>query len=204
MLCQQQGDGKGLIEHTQQVLLLAPSQSDECVPDELLYGRSGYLFCLLALRDLAAQFSATGTKNAGKEEGAKWETLLASITTGIDDMFDQLVIRGRDFARKQGMTATVPLMYAWHEKMYLGGFACIKNAFDWRLTMACVGFYNLGAHGLAGVVAVMLQVGGAKTSGVLKELMQCVDFLANQRLSSVSYPFCQLTESVSGVISVGF
>ena len=118
MLCSRLQDAKGLAEHAQQVLLLAPSVRDVTVPDELLYGRAGYLYCLLVLRKLAKE--AGGTKAAEKER-RELESLSASISKVISEVFDQLVIRGKEFARQQAMDAKVPLMYAWHGRKYLGG-----------------------------------------------------------------------------------
>ena len=59
-----------------------------------------------------------------------------------------------------------PLMYAWHDKVYIGA-----------------------AHGLAGILSLLLQARECLTPAELKELVKpSVDYLLNLQMESGNFP----------------
>jgi len=89
-------DTKQAAAYRKQVLLLASTCVAEGVPSELLYGRTGYLCCLLFM-----------AANAGLDLKECGEIISGAI---------QLILKdGTALA-----TAEFPLMWEWHEKEYLG------------------------------------------------------------------------------------
>ena len=95
------------------------------LPDELLYGRSGYLFALLYLR-----------KELG--DGIVPSTIIRKVVEGI-------LKSGQ--AMSKSTKSRSPLMFAWHEKIYIGA-----------------------AHGLSGILAILLQSRDCITPAELNEL----------------------------------
>lgn len=91
---------------------LSPGPDSPDLPQELLYGRAGYLYALLFVGSLVP--------------GALDERLIEQQVLAILDI-------GRRGSRQDGSPA--PLMFTWHGKHYLGV-----------------------AHGLAGILTVLLQV----------------------------------------------
>ncbi|CAG12678.1 unnamed protein product [Tetraodon nigroviridis] len=73
---------------------------DSDVPDELLYGRAGYLYALLYV-----------SKELGAE--AVDEATLSKVVTAI-------VESGKSFSAEQKKSERCPLLYQWHQKQYLG------------------------------------------------------------------------------------
>lgn len=73
---------------------------DSEMPDELLYGRAGYLFALLYIN---------------KEIGADTvdESTITKVTTAI-------VESGKNMSAEQKKTDRCPLLYEWHKKQYIG------------------------------------------------------------------------------------
>ena len=71
---------------------------DPEVPDELLFGRVGYLFSLLFIRKHIGQHSV-------KE-------------STIKKVFNNIILSGQEMSKLQRSPS--PLMYEWHEKKYLG------------------------------------------------------------------------------------
>ncbi|XP_076014434.1 lanC-like protein 2 [Genypterus blacodes] len=78
-------------------LVLSP---DSQTPDELLYGRTGYLYALLYVN---------------KEIGADTvdETTIATVVTAI-------VESGKNLSAEEKKTDRCPLLYEWHKKQYIG------------------------------------------------------------------------------------
>jgi len=113
-------------------------------PDELLYGRAGYLFSLLYLRS---------------ELGAD-----SIPSTLVRRVVDSILQSGRSMSRDVGSRA--PLMWAWHEKVYFGA-----------------------AHGLAGILAMLLQARDHLTPTELQEQIQpTIDYLLNTAFISGNFP----------------
>uniref|UniRef100_A0AAQ5ZAT7 LanC lantibiotic synthetase component C-like 2 (bacterial) n=1 Tax=Amphiprion ocellaris TaxID=80972 RepID=A0AAQ5ZAT7_AMPOC len=73
---------------------------DSEMPDELLYGRAGYLFALLYIN---------------KEIGADTvdESTITKVATAI-------VESGKNMSAEQKKTDRCPLLYEWHKKQYIG------------------------------------------------------------------------------------
>uniref|UniRef100_A0A8C5HKQ7 LanC like 2 n=1 Tax=Gouania willdenowi TaxID=441366 RepID=A0A8C5HKQ7_GOUWI len=73
---------------------------DSDMPDELLYGRAGYLYALLYVN---------------KEIGANTveETLIAKVVTAI-------VESGKRLSTEEKKSECCPLLYEWHKKQYIG------------------------------------------------------------------------------------
>ncbi|XP_042216662.1 lanC-like protein 2 [Homarus americanus] len=114
------------------------------LPDELLFGRAGYLYALLLIQ-----------KKIGKE--VIDDKMIRSVVTAI-------LHSGRALSRTNKWT--VPLMYQWHDKHYLGA-----------------------AHGIAGIMFMLLQVKEHLTLEELTELIQpTVDYLCNLQFPSGNMP----------------
>lgn len=114
------------------------------LPDELLYGRAGYLFTLLYLRAEVGVDSVPST-------------LLRRVV-------DSILQSGRDMSREVGSRA--PLMWAWHDKVYYGA-----------------------AHGLAGILAMLLQAKEHLTPcELLEQVKPTVDYLVNTAFPSGNFP----------------
>ncbi|XP_053714791.1 lanC-like protein 2 [Synchiropus splendidus] len=73
---------------------------DNEMPDELLYGRAGYLYALLYVN---------------KEIGASTvdEGTISKVVTAI-------IESGKSFSAEQKKTERCPLLYEWHKKQYIG------------------------------------------------------------------------------------
>jgi len=128
------------------ILALAPEVCDlpSNLPDELLYGRAGYLYTLLYLR---------------RELGE------ASVPSMVIRKVVEAIIRsGQAMARSTKSRS--PLMYAWHDKVYIGA-----------------------AHGLAGVLTMLLQARHCLTPAELKEQVKpSVDYLVNMQMDGGNFP----------------
>ncbi|XP_044285660.1 lanC-like protein 2 isoform X1 [Varanus komodoensis] len=74
--------------------------TDSDLPDELLYGRAGYLYALLYLNT---------------EIGP--ETVPQSV---IKEVVDVIIESGKNFSREERKTERCPLLYQWHRKQYVG------------------------------------------------------------------------------------
>ncbi|XP_027005764.2 lanC-like protein 2 [Tachysurus fulvidraco] len=74
--------------------------SPDEVPDELLYGRAGYLYALLYVN-----------KEIGPETVD--ENIIAKVVTAI-------VESGKNLSREEKKTERCPLLYEWHKKQYVG------------------------------------------------------------------------------------
>ncbi|KAM3823119.1 lanC-like protein 2 isoform 2-T3 [Vipera latastei] len=78
--------------------IVLASESD--LPDELLYGRSGYLYALLYLNT---------------EIGP--ETVPQSV---IKEVVESIIQSGKNFSREERKNERCPLLYQWHRKQYVG------------------------------------------------------------------------------------
>ena len=114
------------------------------VPDELLYGRAGYLYTLLWLRSELGE---------------------AAVPSGLVRRVVEAILRsGQSLARSTKSRS--PLMFAWHERCYLGA-----------------------AHGLAGILAVLLQARDHLTPAELEELVRpSLQQLLATQLESGNFP----------------
>uniref|UniRef100_A0A8C3VCW4 LanC-like protein 2 n=3 Tax=Catharus ustulatus TaxID=91951 RepID=A0A8C3VCW4_CATUS len=74
--------------------------TDSELPDELLYGRAGYLYALLYLNTEISP-----------------ETVPQSI---IKEVIDAIIESGKNFSKEERKTDRCPLLYQWHRKQYVG------------------------------------------------------------------------------------
>ncbi|XP_072179333.1 lanC-like protein 2 [Diadema setosum] len=117
---------------------------DSALPDELLYGRVGYLYALLFLQ-----------KNLG--EGYINPDL-------IDKVCQRILDSGQRLAREERSAS--PLMFEWHEKKYIGA-----------------------AHGMAGILALLLQVNCPAVTKSLQSLIKpTVDYILALHFPSGNFP----------------
>ncbi|XP_014222845.1 lanC-like protein 1 [Trichogramma pretiosum] len=117
------------------------------VPDELLYGRVGYLYSLL--------FVNKHISPAPIEENL------------IKQVISCILNSGKKYASARGFKSS--LMYAWHDSEYLGG-----------------------AHGLAGIIYILLQAKDYLTENQLNNEIEP----ALQWLESLKYPSGNFPSSV--------
>ncbi|XP_076047599.1 glutathione S-transferase LANCL1-like isoform X3 [Oratosquilla oratoria] len=114
------------------------------LPDELLYGRVGYLYALLLVQH-----------KVGKET-VDDRSIVAVVKAVLES--------GRGLAKKE--RRKVPLMYQWHDKNYLGA-----------------------AHGVAGILFMLMQVRSFLTPSELDELVKpTVDFMCGLVFPSGNMP----------------
>ncbi|XP_076686240.1 glutathione S-transferase LANCL1 isoform X1 [Andrena cerasifolii] len=114
------------------------------LPDELLYGRAGYLFSLLFL-------------NSNISPPPIEDELIKQVIA--------LIIKsGHVYSASRNYKT--PLMYAWHDAEYIGG-----------------------AHGLAGILYLLLQARKYLTLSQLeKDIKPALDFLQDLRYPSGNFP----------------
>lgn len=115
------------------------------LPDELLYGRAGYLYALLFVRKHL------------KENNCITLELIRSV-------IDAIIKSGKNTAQKEGRR-NPPLLFCWHEKFYIGA-----------------------AHGLAGILYMLLQCKELLTQDELQNLIKpSIDFVLTLRFKSGNY-----------------
>ncbi|XP_066949513.1 lanC-like protein 2 [Macrobrachium rosenbergii] len=114
------------------------------LPDEILYGRAGYLYALVYLQEKLGK-SVIDNK------------AIRSVITSILDS-------GNYLARKEKLT--VPLMYEWHEKKYVGA-----------------------AHGFMGILFMLLQLKDHLTADEVHEKVKpTVDYVCTLQFPSGNMP----------------
>lgn len=115
------------------------------LPDELLYGRSGYLFSLIYLRHHLGP-------------GVVDDQLMKQVT-------DAILHSGKQLAQ-QKTKKNAPLMYEWHDKVYVGA-----------------------AHGLSGILALLLQAKEFISERDLNDFVRpTIDFVADLAFESGNFP----------------
>ncbi|KAF2360258.1 Lanthionine synthetase C-like [Trinorchestia longiramus] len=132
--------------YVDKLLALSPRiVADQEVPDELLYGRAGYLYCLLLLRSS--------------------KVCSDQLRPTVEAVVRAMLRSGQELATRQGRKDT-PLMYEWHDKKYLGA-----------------------AHGLVGILVLLMQAKEHLPSNALEELIRpSVDFLQARLYPSGNLP----------------
>lgn len=127
------------------LLSLKTHLKSEDMPDELLYGRVGYLYALLYV---LPTFKNHKTLN---------ET--------IQEVIDMILVSGQKGS--QCWKSRSPLMYQWHDKQYYGA-----------------------AHGLIGILFVLLQAGDKYlSSSTLQTLIKpSIDYLLSMQFKSGNVP----------------
>jgi len=128
------------------LISLAPAVADlsSGLPDELLYGRVGYLYCLLLLRQELGELSVPSL-------------LLRRVL--------EAVLRSGQLLSRDTKSRSA-LMFSWHDKVYIGA-----------------------AHGLAGILTLLLQARDHLTPAEMKELIRpSVDYVLNLQMASGNFP----------------
>jgi len=137
---------QGAAADLSQIISLAADVTDlsSGLPDELLYGRVGYLYCLLYLR---------------QEIGDS-----AVPTIIIRKVVEAVLRSGQAMARATKSRSA--LMFSWHDKVYIGA-----------------------AHGLAGILTMLLQARHYVTPAEMEELIRpSVDYVLNMQMDSGNFP----------------
>ena len=137
---------QGAAADLSQIISLAADVTDlsSGLPDELLYGRAGYLYCLLYLR---------------QEIG---DSCVPTII--IRKVVEAMLRSGQAMARATKSRSA--LMYSWHDKVYIGA-----------------------AHGLAGILTLLLQARRYVTPSEMDELIRpSVDYVLNMQMDSGNFP----------------
>ena len=144
---------RAVVEHRQgraadvsPLLSLAPGVADlgSGLPDELLYGRVGYLYCLLLLR---------------QELGPP------SVPSLLVRRLVEAVLRSGQMLSRDTRSRSA-LMFSWHDKVYIGA-----------------------AHGLAGILTMLLQARDHLTPAEMRELVRpSVDYVLNLQMESGNFP----------------
>ncbi|XP_041365618.1 lanC-like protein 2 isoform X2 [Gigantopelta aegis] len=117
---------------------------DDSLPDELLFGRVGYLFSLLFVQ-----------KQLGPD---------AMDSTHITKVVKLVLRSGRTMSERDGWSH--PLMFAWHDKHYLGA-----------------------AHGLAGIFYTLMQVHSSSLQPDIDKLVKpSIDYMLTLRFPSGNCP----------------
>lgn len=112
---------------------------DATLPDELLFGRVGYLFSLLFVN----HHLGPETVDKAIIHKVLLFSLISSARGSLYDIsmlfqvYETVLKSGRQTSREE--RSKFPLMYEWHDKKYLGA-----------------------AHGLVGIFYVLMQVGIAR------------------------------------------
>jgi hypothetical protein len=97
-------DGKAAI---QQLLSLKNQVQSKELPDEILYGRAGYMHSLLLVQ-----------AHINKSGSSELKEALPALRSAIDETFDAIIARGCAFKDK---SSRCPMMWSWHDSKYLGG-----------------------------------------------------------------------------------
>ncbi|KAJ8687404.1 hypothetical protein QAD02_023198 [Eretmocerus hayati] len=139
-------DKKDSEQMISKLLELSPYVVDEHsgIPDELLYGRVGYLYSLLFVNK---HISPPPIRN-----------------DLIKQIINSILNSGKEYAHARRFKS--PLMYMWHDSEYLGG-----------------------AHGLAGILYVLLQARDCLTEDQLKnEIEPALQWLETLKYPSGNFP----------------
>uniref|UniRef100_A0A8V0XU90 LanC-like protein 2 n=1 Tax=Gallus gallus TaxID=9031 RepID=A0A8V0XU90_CHICK len=182
---------------------------DAELPDELLYGRAGYLYALLYLNTEIAS-----------------DTVPQSI---IKEVIDAIIESGKNFSKEERKTERCPLLYQWHRKQYVGaahGVAgiyymlmqptanvdqetlteLVKPSIDYvRHKKFRSGNYPSSlsnetdrlvhwCHGAPGVIHMLMQAYKTfKEDKYLKDAMECSDVIWQRGLLRKGYGICHGT-----------
>lgn len=98
------GDHARLDQAIQGLMDAGEALRDERLPDEILYGRAGYLHALVLVHSSLAKVQPS-------------HSALKALRSRADEAFDQILSRGLRFEPKD---PDCPLMWQWHGSRYLG------------------------------------------------------------------------------------
>ncbi|KAF5354194.1 hypothetical protein D9756_007168 [Leucocoprinus leucothites] len=149
---------------------------------EMLYGRAGFLYALLYLRNVHERMekqSGGGGDHVLNQDLESCKGLLSDAT--MDIVAHSIIRRGRNGAKTYqfefGGARSPSLMWAWHGKRYLGG-----------------------AHGIAGILQMLLRCPFPLVSGYMPEIVQTIDWLVTCQDRAGNWPTRApgLNETTSG------
>ena len=141
--------------HIQRYLSYAHiATSTACTEDEFLYGRAGYLFGCLLLRD---QFLGSGVSGGASSDNDVRSSIFDPV---IEAVTRAIILSGlRQTSSSAGATPDMPLWWEWHGAPYLGA-----------------------AHGAMGILYVLLHVPHSILTSIdpncLSMLQSAVDYVA--------------------------
>ncbi|KAG8139565.1 hypothetical protein E2320_002330 [Naja naja] len=167
--------------------------SDSDLPDELLYGRSGYLYALLYLNTEIDP-----------------EPVPQSV---IKEVVESIIESGKNFSREERKTERCPLLYQWHRKQYPAAnveretlMELLKPSIDYvRHKKFRSGNYPSSlsnetdrlvhwCHGAPGVIHMLMQAYTVfKEDKYLKDAMECSDVIWQRGLLRKGYGICHGT-----------
>ncbi|XP_031788004.1 glutathione S-transferase LANCL1 isoform X1 [Nasonia vitripennis] len=137
-------ESKNMISKLKYLSSYAIYEDGSGLPDEILYGRAGYLYALLFVN--------------------KHMTPPPIEDDLIRQVINYILSSGKSYAKAHGIES--PLMYMWHDSEYLGG-----------------------AHGLAGILYLLLQAREFLTEDQLKtEVEPSIQWLENLKYPSGNFP----------------
>ncbi|KAM9307837.1 lanC-like protein 2 [Gastrophryne carolinensis] len=183
--------------------------TDSELPDELLYGRTGYLYALLYL-------------NSEIGPGTIPEAT-------IKEVVDAIIESGKNLSKEEHKTERCPLLYQWHKKQYVGAahglagiyymlmqpLANVDQEMLTELVKPCIDYirhkkFRSGnypsslsnetdrlvhwCHGSPGVIHMLLQAHKLfKEEKYLKDAIECSDVIWQRGLLRKGYGICHGT-----------
>ncbi|KAK1794596.1 hypothetical protein P4O66_001316 [Electrophorus voltai] len=182
-----QAESKECVAKLLQLQRSVISQDTE-IPDELLYGRAGYLYALLYVnKEIGPDTVDDGTIAKREAEllgqaGTLQRTLLMGMLTLPQPIREPvascflpgehwwvvtaILESGKNLSKEEKKTERCPLLYEWHKKQYVGA-----------------------AHGLAGIYYMLLQPLAKVNPDILSELVRpSIDYVRHKRFRSGNYP----------------
>ncbi|KAF2983978.1 hypothetical protein EK904_005337 [Melospiza melodia maxima] len=142
--------------------------TDSELPDELLYGRAGYLYALLYLNT---------------EIGP--DTVPQSV---IKEVIDAIIESGKNFSKEERKTERCPLLYQWHRKQYVGAAHGVAGIYY----MLMQPIANVDQETLTELVKPSIDY-TFKEDKYLKDAMDCSDVIWQRGLLRKGYGICHGT-----------
>ncbi|XP_040209102.1 lanC-like protein 2 [Rana temporaria] len=183
--------------------------TDPELPDELLYGRAGYLYALLYVN------SEIGPDTVPQAT--------------IKELVDAILESGKNLSKEENKTERCPLLYQWHKKQYVGAahglagiyymlmqpLAKVEQDTLTELVKPCIDYvrhkkFRSGnypsslsnetdrlvhwCHGAPGVIHMLIQAHKLfKDEKYLKDAMECSDVIWQRGLLRKGYGICHGT-----------
>ncbi|KAF8641391.1 hypothetical protein AX16_010010 [Volvariella volvacea WC 439] len=149
------------------------SRAEDDGGSEVLYGLAGLLYALLRVRQACGKFLSSAGESDIQSIG-RWVVGLWKLVSdpALQELVDVIIQRGRYGARVYAAEYTMgrsvvtpPLMWSWHGKRYLGA-----------------------AHGVAGILQLLLYTPRAVSSPYYREIMDTIDWLLDLQDTSGNWP----------------
>ncbi|KAF5366296.1 hypothetical protein D9758_005798 [Tetrapyrgos nigripes] len=133
---------------------------------EVLYGRAGFLYALLRLR--ASVYRCVPRPHEGTDEKSRklWNLISdENLRMAIHSIVERGRVGAKFFSSETGASASPPLMWSWHHKRYLGG-----------------------AHGVAGILHVLLMCPTQLISAYVAEMLGTIEWLIDLQDKEGNWP----------------